>query len=133
MDPKPSFKIPLLLQKRRKRYIDNISFGQDNPSNVMNISLPLIGTEKSLVKSKTLKQNVPALGMKLNLGYRMEYFLSESEMKSRFPNHYASSSQFLITDKTFFKRKDAISEYGEVMLRQKLNSKKPESGAKESK
>jgi hypothetical protein len=122
MDPKTSFKIPLLLRKRRQKYTDSISIPSQPASQPLNRTLPLLSFEKALQKSTTLKNITPQFGMKLSFGYRNDNFLTESEMKSRFPNHSLSHSQFLQLDKTFFKRKDELSQYNEIVLRQQLLS-----------
>ena len=117
MDPPTSFKIPLLLQRRLR----NQSLSPRIYSR-LNSSLAFKDLEQSLDNQRNIHEISPRLGMRLNPGYRFEYTLAKSEMKTKYPNYYKikTCQKYPVTDKLFFKKRDELVNYTESFFKNRI-------------
>jgi len=114
MDPRTSFKIPILL---RRKGVDDCLNGRISTRLSSSLAFkPSLGQEDL----RNWQELSPRLSMFLNPGYRRERLISQSEMKV----NYTSSSQNS-PDRSFFKKKDEIGDFTDHYFRNRvLYSKK---------
>lgn len=117
MDPATSFKIPLIIKRRlQNQSVSPRIFER------LNSSLAFKEIDQSLTDQKNIHEISPRLGMRLNPGYRMEYTMAKSEMKTKYPNYYKLKSlqKSPVTDKLFFKKKDELVNYTESFFKNRI-------------
>ena len=115
MDPKTSFKIPLLLRQKRPSQGLN-----SDAAERLNRSFSSTQTYNSLNNSRSQIRVLPLISTKLNPGYRHDLSLAKSESQTQFPNHFISKKQISLDNKLYFRRKDELSNYAEHLLRNKF-------------
>lgn len=109
MEPRASFKIPILL--RRKGVDDCLNSRVHTRLSSSLAFQPTNGQEDI----RNWHELSPRLSMILNPGYRGERLICQSEMKV---NYVASSNHS--PDRSFFKRKDEIGNYTDHFFRNRI-------------
>jgi hypothetical protein len=86
--------------------------------NDKNASLPDLN--KTLGTLKLSKEHDNIKGMRLNLAFRPDFYIAQSEMKSQFFNFNPKPN----VDKVFFRKKDELTEFTEKALTMAVGSKR---------
>lgn len=123
MSSNHSYKIPILLRKRREKYFNfascaDLSQSYMKESNDKNASLPDLN--KTLGALKVAKEQDNIKGMRLNLAFRPDFYIAQSEMKAQFFNFDPKPN----IDKVFFRKKDELTEFTEKSLTMVVKSKR---------
>ncbi|OMJ90448.1 hypothetical protein SteCoe_7144 [Stentor coeruleus] len=127
MSSNHSYKIPILLKKRRDKYFNfasctDLSKSYIKEPNDKNISLPDLNRTFGVLKASKEQDNIK--GMRLNLAFRPDFYIAQSETKAQFLNFHPKAVSKSYIDKVFFRKKDELTEFAEKALTVIVKSKR---------
>lgn len=118
MDPKTSFNLPLLLKKNthraslspkiHERLNSTIAFKDPTQMN------------QSFRDTREAQELSPRQCMRLNPGYRPDYSIVKSEMRTRYRDFSKGRQRDITVDKIFHKKKDEMVNYAEQFFKNKI-------------